>query len=69
NFLRVDSRDSEACCRIRAFCKIFPGPVPVLFYYKDTGSYEKTDIPAVYLNDFILQELKEIGGEENLVLR
>jgi len=68
-FLRVDSRESEACRRIRAFCRIFPGPVPVLFYYKDTGAYEKTEIPATFLNDFTLQELKEICGEENLVLR
>ncbi|MBQ8401739.1 MAG: DNA polymerase III subunit alpha, partial [Clostridia bacterium] len=68
-FLRVDSKTGDACRRLRAFCRIFPGPVPVLFYYKDTGTYEKEDIVCTFLNDFTIREMQEICGEENLVIR
>ena len=68
-FIRTQSKDCEVCRRIRAFCKIFPGPVPVLFYYKDTGEYEKESIPGTVINDFTMGELQELCGEGNLVLR
>lgn len=68
-FIRVDSREGESCRRIRAFCKIFPGPVPVLFYYKDTKTYEKESIPATVLNDFSVEALARICGAENLVIK
>lgn len=68
-FIRVDSKEGQSCRRIRAFCKIFPGPVPVLFYYKDTKEYEKTDIPTTVLNDFSVDALAKICGAENLVIK
>jgi len=68
-FIRVDTENGESCKRIRAFCKIFPGPVPVLLYYKDTGVYEKSEVPGTYLSDFSVRELQEICGEENFVLK
>lgn len=68
-FIRVDSREGECYRRIRAFCKIFPGPVPVLFYYKDTGEYEKANIPTTVLNDFSVEALARICGRENLVIK
>jgi len=68
-FLRVDAPDGPICKRIRAFCKIFSGPMPVLLYYRETGTYEKENIPCIMYSDFALRELQEICGEENLVLR
>ncbi len=68
-FVRVDSREGECCRRIRAFCKIFPGPVPVLFYYKDTKSYEKVDIPTTVLNDFTAEAIGRICGADNMVIK
>lgn len=68
-FVRVDSREGACCRRIRAFCKIFPGPVPVLFYYKDTKSYEKADIPTTVLNDFTAEAISRICGGDNMVIK
>ena len=68
-FMRVDSKDCENSRRIRAFCRIFPGTVPVLLYYKDTGTYEKEIIPCTYLSDFTIRELQEIAGEKDFVFR
>jgi len=68
-YVRVDSAESEVCRRVRAFCRIFSGPVPVLFYYKDTGLYEKTDVPCTAITDFVMTELGEICGTDNVVLR
>ncbi len=68
-YLRLPSKDSETCRRVRAFCQIFPGPVPVLLYYKDTAAYEREAVPSTFLSDFTVTELQDLVGEENLVLK
>jgi len=68
-YLRVDARDSEAYKRSRAVLNIFPGNASVLYYYKDTGEYEKNDIPRSSASDFVIDELMEICGEENVVIK
>ncbi len=68
-YLRLPSKDSETCRRVKAFCQIFPGPVPVILYYKDTAAYEKEELSGTFLSDFTITELQALAGEENLVLK
>jgi len=68
-FLRITSNECEEYVRSRAFFRIFPGNVPVVYYYKDSGTYEKTDIPCTMATPFVIEELKEMCGEENVVIK
>jgi len=67
-YLRVDSEQSEAAKRSRAICQIFEGTIPVIFYFSDTKEYQKTPI---YINaaPFVLNELSELLGAENVVVK
>jgi hypothetical protein len=67
-FLRTPSEDSEEFRRARAFCRIFSGVVPAVFYTSDTKEY-RTPAETVNPTPFVIGELKEILGEENVVLR
>ncbi len=68
-FLRISSKESDLYRRLEAFCQIFPGPVPVILYYKDTASYEKEGLLCTFLSEFTVTELRELVGEENVVLK
>ena len=66
-YLRVEDNTCETYRRARALVKIFPGNVPVVFYYKNTGVYEKNEISRVNASPFVIEELQEICGDENVV--
>jgi len=54
--------------RAKAVCEIFTGAVPVIYYFSDTKEYKPS---GLFLNptDYILGELRELLGEENVVIR
>ena len=67
-FLRVPSVDSAEFRRASAFCAIFPGYAPAVFYASDTKEYLKPPV-SILPSPFALRELREILGDENVVPR
>ena len=67
-YLRVPSEDSEEYRRARACCEIFPGQAPAVFYAADRKEYLKPPL-GVPPTPFVLGELSEILGAENVVPR
>ncbi len=68
-YLRVDSTDSVPYMRSRAFCAIFQGSIPVIFYFRDCAAYAKPPYPTVAPTPFVLDALQEICGADNVVIR
>ncbi len=67
-FLRAPSEQSTEFKRARALCLIFPGSVPAVFYSSETREYLKPPL-SVKPTPLVLGELREMLGEENVVLR
>lgn len=67
-FLRVKNENDTAYKRAFALCEIFTGSVPAVFYFSDSGEYQK-EYRSITPTEFVLKELAEIIGEENLVIR
>jgi len=68
-FLRVESLKSPECRRALAVAEIFEGAVPVILYDKEKGDYVKERIITTSATPFVLGELKDILGAENVVAR
>ncbi|MBQ4351828.1 MAG: DNA polymerase III subunit alpha [Clostridia bacterium] len=67
-YLRVPSGESEEYRRARAFCAIFSGYTPATFYNAETKEYQKPPV-GIQPTPFVLNELREILGEENVVCK
>ena len=67
-YLRVSSEESAEYRRARAFCSIFSGYVPATFYSAAKSEYLKPPV-GIQPSPFVLAELREILGEENVVCR
>ncbi len=67
-YLRATSENDPMFRRARAVCEIFTGAVPVIFYFSDTKEYKPS---GLFLNPtaFVLGELTELLGAENVVVR
>ncbi|MBE6616594.1 MAG: DNA polymerase III subunit alpha [Ruminococcaceae bacterium] len=67
-YLRVSSEDSAEYKRAYAVCSIFDGYTPVTFFSVEKGEYLS---PSVSINPtpFVLGELREIIGQDNMVIR
>ncbi len=68
-YLRVDSVDSVAFKRCSAIVDIFDGVCSVVFYDKSCDKYIKMIGKGVSATDFVIRQLVEILGSENVVLR
>lgn len=68
-FLKVESMDSAECRRVQSFLHIFTGNVPVVLFDSSTGKYMQSNGVSVTPTPFVLRELKEILGEDAVVLR
>ena len=66
-YLRTPSEESPEYRRAAALCAIFPGPVPAVFYSEEKKAY----LAPVGVNGsaFLTEELKELLGADNVVLR
>ncbi|MBQ7929899.1 MAG: hypothetical protein IJ334_02635, partial [Clostridia bacterium] len=67
-YLRTANEGTPMFRRAKAVCEIFTGAVPVIYYFSDTKEYKPS---GLFLNptDYILGELRELLGEENVVIR
>ena len=65
-YLRLETMDEKRFRKIRAILKMFPGTNPVVVYFADT---KKRMGSQCGLSDSMLQELKNVLGEENVVLK
>ncbi len=69
-FLRFTGADDSRIKKAQQYLDIFDGNTPVYFYYNDTGKY--TLLPKekfVYLNTPLITELKNLLGDENVVMK
>ena len=67
-YLRVPDCESEATKRCLALCRIFEGEVPVVLYDSKKKTYLSSGV-GIGLTPFVLNELKELLGEENVALK
>lgn len=65
--LRVPSTDSSECTKALSIIEIFKGETPVLFYDVSTRKYVKTTGVMANVDEFLLRELKELLGDDNVV--
>lgn len=68
-YLKVPSVTSTEYSRACAFIEIFKGNIPVVIYAADTKKKFKASGFGVYLDEFTVNELKEILGEDSVVLK
>ena len=67
-FLRVPSTTDAAYFKALNLCELFDGAFPVFFYYADEKRYER-DPMGVAVSDYVLRQLREVLGEENVILK
>lgn len=67
-YLRIAGEDSAEYRRARAICEIFDGVIPAIFYFSDKKEYLTTPI-HINPTRFVLDELKEMLGEDNVVIK
>ncbi len=68
-YLRVASVGADTFKRSVAMVDIFSGDCKVVFYDISTGKYTKISDRGICPSDFVVRELIEILGSENVVLR
>ena len=68
-FLRASSMDDPMLRRALAVADIFGGPVGLVVYDGETKSYHARQGSGVTPSDFVLKELAELLGKENVVLK
>ena len=68
-YLKVPSESSPLYGRTQAFLKIFRGNVPVILYCEQEKHAQKLVGSGAAVNDFTLNELKELLGEESVVVK
>ena len=65
-YLQIPSENSREDRRIRPVLQMFPGKIPVTLYYADVKLRRQT---YCLPDPDLLQELREILGEKNVVLK
>ncbi|MCL2518533.1 MAG: OB-fold nucleic acid binding domain-containing protein, partial [Oscillospiraceae bacterium] len=68
-YLKVDNMEDIRFQKVCNLIEIFNGSVPVIFYDNSNKKYIKANNLSVYYNDFICNELAEILGKENVILK
>ncbi|MBE6633561.1 MAG: DNA polymerase III subunit alpha [Ruminococcaceae bacterium] len=67
-FLRLPERDGHLWKKAENLAAIFEGSFPVSFYDAATKQYAMSHA-SVTLSDYLLRELRELLGEENIILK
>ena len=67
-FLRVPSAHDRAYYKALNLLEIFDGSFPAYFYFADEKRYE-TDAHGVALSDYVLRQLTDALGAENVILK
>ncbi len=68
-YLKVSSVESVEYKKAYAFCEIFKGSIPVVIYEESTGKRYKSSNFGIKVSDFTIRELKDILGEDSVVLK
>ncbi len=68
-YLKVPSFDSEEFRRVNAFLSIFKGSVPVVLYNASTKKASALQCGGATVNEFTVEELREILGADNVVIK
>ncbi len=68
-YLRVDDMNSPLFKRVDAIVNIFSGSAQVIVYDTATGKYSAITNKGCAYDDFVMNELKELLGEANVVLK
>ena len=68
-FLRVSSRGGQDLEKAKKMCGIFPGNVPVIFYYNDEANYDFKCGVCIEHNPNLMHGLRKLLGEPNVVLK
>lgn len=69
-FLKFTSKDTPEQVQAEKLLTIFDGNVPLFYYYSDTKKYEQLpQSRSVYVNDPLINELKRLLGDENVVFQ
>ena len=68
-YLRVPDMESGLFRRVWNLIGIFDGVVPIVFYDSKRKKYERVHGVCVDASSFVLRELSELLGEENVILR
>ena len=67
-FLRVSGRESREFMKTVNLIDIFEGQTQVVFYTADDKNYFSYSRP-IAASDFVISELKEILGDDNVVIK
>ena len=65
-YLRLPSEDCPAYERIKLILIMFPGTSQIVFYFSDTGRRQGA---ACVIHDALLRELRELLGDDNVVVK
>ena len=66
NIVRVPSKEHPLVRRIGLILQMFPGKAQLVLYFEDT---KKRAAAPCQIHDALLDELRELAGEENVVLQ
>ncbi len=67
-FLRVPSQKSIEYCKALNLVEIFDGSFPGYFYFADEKRYE-TEAHGIAVSDYVVNELKNLLGADNVILK
>ncbi|MBQ8431765.1 MAG: DNA polymerase III subunit alpha [Clostridia bacterium] len=67
-FLRVPGEKTAASLKALNLVELFEGRFPVFFYYADEKRYQREPM-GMELSDYVLRQLRELLGEENVILQ
>ena len=67
-FLRVPGARDAVYFKALNLVELFEGSFPVFFFFADEKRYE-TDPQGVALSDYVLRQLRDLLGEENVILK
>lgn len=68
-YLKLPDVSGKLFKRTVSMIKIFMGSVPVIFYDSGSGKYIKSDSLRINPTDFVVRELKNMLGEDNVILK
>lgn len=68
-FLRLKTANCQEKKRVCDLVHIFEGNIPICFYYEDTNEYDSSEGIKTSINSTLLEQLKALLGDKNIVLR
>ena len=68
-YLRVGNMKSPVFRRVDAIINIFPGQSRVIVYETDNGKYSAISNKGCSDDAFVIAELKELLGDENVIIK